>query len=72
MRGRRYLIGAIPIMFSETVVGVVRKTPVILRMPSFWAVCSMLIRPFWHVPVNQTGAPYVSMGITYMRYTCFQ
>ena len=24
-------------MFSETAVGVVRKTPVILRMPSFWA-----------------------------------
>ena len=72
MRGRRYLIGAIPIIFSETAVGVVRKTPVILRIPSFWAICSVLIRPFWRWPVNQTGAPYVSIGITYMRYTCFQ
>ena len=37
MRGNRYLIGAIPIMFSVMAVGVVRKTPVILRMPLFWA-----------------------------------
>ena len=72
MRGRRYLIGAIPIMFSEMAVGVVQKAPVIFRMPSFWAVWSVLMRPFCQCPVNHTGAPYVSMGITYMRYTCFQ
>ena len=67
MRGRRYLIGAIPIMFSETAVGVVRKMPVIFWIPSFCAVCNVLMRPFCRMPVNQTGAPYVSMGITYIR-----
>ena len=72
MRGSRYLIGAIPIIFSVTAVGVVRNTPVILRIPSFWAVCRVCIRPFCRCPVNQTGAPYVSIGMTYMRYTCFQ
>ena len=67
MRGSKYLIGAIPIIFSATAVGVVRKAPVILRMPSFCAVCRVLIRPFWRCPVNHTGAPYVSIGITYIR-----
>ena len=59
-------------MFSEMAVGVVRKTPVILRMPSFWARWSVSVRPFWDLPVYHTGTPYVSIGITYMRYTCFQ
>ena len=59
-------------MFSVTAVGVVRNTPVILRIPSFWAVCKVCTRPFWQCPVNQTGAPYVSIGMTYIMYTCFQ